>query len=128
MLSSVAAEGEMDVAKILYRGEVEGASSSLNTLRTTTDYLDKKKVRVIVQYADERHPDMPDVPTPIEAVSSPEDKAAMRFYTSSGSLGRALFTAPGVPAERVAELAREAVLLGVDALDVHLERVGHLLR
>jgi tripartite-type tricarboxylate transporter receptor subunit TctC len=86
------------------RGEVEGASSSLNTLRTTTDYLEKKKVRVIIQYADERHPDLPDVPTPIEVVNSPEDKAAMRFYTSSGTLGRSLFTTPGVPADRVAEL------------------------
>ena len=88
----------------MQRGEVEGASSSLNTLRTTTDWLDKKLVRIIVQYADERHPDLPDVPTAVEVVNSPDDKAAIGFYTNSGTLGRAIVAPPGLPPERIAEL------------------------
>ncbi len=97
------------------RGEVEGASSSLNTLRTTTEWLQKKFVRIIIQYADERHVDLPDVPTPMELVASPDDKAALQFYTGSGSLGRALFTTPGAPAERVAELRAAFLAMTRDA-------------
>ena len=108
------------------RGEVEGASSSLNTLRTATpDWLGRKMVRIIIQYADERHPDLPDVPTPMEVVSTPDDKAAMRFYTNSGSLGRAILAPPGLPPERVAELRAGFMAMTKDpAFLAEIEKAG----
>ena len=108
------------------RGEVEGASSSLNTLRTATpDWLGRKMVRIIIQYADERHPDLPDVPTPMEVVSTPDDRAAMRFYTNRGSLGRAILAPPGLPPERVAELRAAFMAMTKDpAFLAEIEKAG----
>lgn len=84
------------------RGEVDGATSSLNALKTSlADWLSKKMIRVIVQYAPTRSPELPDVPAVVEFGKEPEDVGVLKFYANSGLVGRSVVAPPGLPPERV---------------------------
>ena len=101
------------------RGEVDGALTSWHTLnRTRPDWLRNHDINLLVQYAPERHRDIPDVPTALEAAKTPEGRAKMAFFISSAQVGRAIAAPPGVPAERVAVLraAFDAMLKDPDLL------------
>jgi tripartite-type tricarboxylate transporter receptor subunit TctC len=41
------------------------------------------------------------VPAVVEFGSTKDDKALLAFYANSGSVGRALFAPPGLPADRI---------------------------
>ena len=99
--------GSTDGLLAMERGETDGAFTSWNTLNVTKhDWLEQKKVNVLVQYALERLPDMKDVPTMVELAKTPEDKELFAFYVSGGEVGRSFLAPPGVPAERVAILRK----------------------
>ncbi|MFL5062966.1 MAG: Bug family tripartite tricarboxylate transporter substrate binding protein, partial [Xanthobacteraceae bacterium] len=84
------------------RGEVDGGLTSWNTLkRTKQEWIQNKDINVLVQYALERHRELPDVPTLLDAVNTPEARAIMAFYVSGGEVGRSLLAPPGIPADRV---------------------------
>jgi tripartite-type tricarboxylate transporter receptor subunit TctC len=84
------------------RGEVDGGLTSWNTLkRTQQDWIQNKDINVLVQYALERHRELPDVPTLLDAVNTPEARAIMAFYVSGAEVGRSLLAPPGIPADRV---------------------------
>jgi tripartite-type tricarboxylate transporter receptor subunit TctC len=83
-------------------GEVDASSTSWNTLkRTKADMLKSGEISVLVQYASERHPDLPNVPAVVELGTSPEASAILGLYASSGAVGRAIAAPPGVSPERV---------------------------
>jgi tripartite-type tricarboxylate transporter receptor subunit TctC len=87
------------------RGEVEGSHTSWNTVKLSKqDWLRDKKINIILQYAQERHPDLPDVPTMVEVGRTPEEKQVLALYASGAVVGRAFFAPPGVPKERVRAL------------------------
>jgi len=87
------------------RGEVDGALTSWHTLnRTRPEWLRKHDINLLVQYAPQRLRDVPDVPTALEAATTPEGRAIMAFFVSSAQVGRAIAAPPGVLAERVAIL------------------------
>jgi tripartite-type tricarboxylate transporter receptor subunit TctC len=101
------------------RGEVDGALTSWHTLnRTRPEWLRNHDINLLVQYARERHRDIPDVPTALEAPKTPDGRAMMAFFISSAQVGRAIVAPPGVPAERVATLraAFDAMLKDPDLL------------
>ena len=99
--------GSTDGLLAMERGETDGAFTSWNTLNVTKhDWLEQKKVNVLVQYALERLPDMKDVPTMVELAKTPEDKELFAFYVSGGEVGRSFLAPPGVPAERIAILRK----------------------
>src|SRR5215813_4437251 len=84
------------------RGEVDGGLTSWNTLkRTKPDWIKNRDVNTLVQYANERHPDLPEVPTLLEAASTPEARQILAFYVSGAEVGRSLLATPGIPPERV---------------------------
>jgi len=90
------------------RREVDGATSSLNTLRTAQrDWLDHGLVRILVAFATRRSPELTNVPAVVELASTAEDRDVLAFYANSGAVGRALIAPPGLPAERIA-LLRQA--------------------
>ena len=66
---------------------------------------DQGKLRVLVQYALQREPDLP-VPAVVELASNDADRALLAFYASGGEVGRSFLAPPGVPADRVAALRR----------------------
>lgn len=103
----------------MQRREVDGATSSLNTLKTTQkDWLDQHLIRILVQFAIKRSADFADVPAVVEFGKTQEDKDVLRFYANSGAVGRAVIAPPGMPADRVAMLraAFDATLKDPDFL------------
>jgi len=101
------------------RGEVDGALTSWHTLnRTRPEWLRNRDINLLVQYAPQRHRDIADVPTALEAPRTPEGRAMMEFFISSAQVGRAIVAPPGVPAERVATLraAFDAMIKDPDLL------------
>ena len=66
------------------RGEVEGAYSSLSTVRSGwNNWLTDKQINILVQTVPERHPDLADVPTIVELGKTAEDKAVMNFFAAA---------------------------------------------
>jgi tripartite-type tricarboxylate transporter receptor subunit TctC len=91
----------------LQRGEVDGATSSLNTLKTTEpDWLENGLVRIIVQLAQRRSRELPLVPAVVELATNPEDRDVLSFYAASGAIGRALIAPPDMASDRVAMLRK----------------------
>ena len=88
------------------RGEVDGALTSWQTMKVTkkAEY-DAGRLRVLVQYAPKREPDLP-VPAVVELAGNEEDRRLLDFYASGGEVGRSFLAPPGVPADRVAALRR----------------------
>jgi tripartite-type tricarboxylate transporter receptor subunit TctC len=89
----------------MQRREVDGATSSLNTLKTTQrDWLDNGLIRILVQLAPKRSPELATVPSVVELATAPEDRDVLAFYANSGTVGRTVIAPPGLPAERIAML------------------------
>jgi tripartite-type tricarboxylate transporter receptor subunit TctC len=89
------------------RGEVEGHSSTYDTLKTVhPDWIAEKRVNVVVQYSLRRHAELPDVPTSVELAHTPEQVKILRAVSSASDIGKFLVTTPGVPLDRVQALRR----------------------
>lgn len=99
--------GSTDGLLAMERGEVDGALTSWNTMKTSrAAWLSEKKAHLLVQYVLQRSPDIPDVPAVVEFGRNEEEKKFLATYASGGDIGRAFNTTPGVPAERVAALRK----------------------
>jgi len=81
----------------LERGEVEGAYSSLSTVRSGwSSWLRDKQINILVQTIPERHPDLADVPAIVELAKTAEDRSMMEFFAAGGAVGRSVVAPPGV--------------------------------
>jgi tripartite-type tricarboxylate transporter receptor subunit TctC len=85
----------------MQRGEVEGTTSSVNTVRTTTDWLQAGMINILVQYAPERHRELQNVPAVVELGRTAEDKALLSFLARASAVGRSFVAPPDVPPERL---------------------------
>jgi tripartite-type tricarboxylate transporter receptor subunit TctC len=89
------------------RGEVEGAYSSLSTVRSGWNHwLTDKQINILVQTVAERHPDLADVPAIVELGRTAEDRALMGFFAAGGTVGRSVAAPPGVAPERLQTLRK----------------------
>jgi tripartite-type tricarboxylate transporter receptor subunit TctC len=87
------------------KGEVDGATTSWNTLKTSKqEWLKNKTITILVQYTPYRHKELPDVPNMVELGKTDEQKQILALYASGAVIGRSIFTSPGVPADRVKAL------------------------
>jgi tripartite-type tricarboxylate transporter receptor subunit TctC len=87
------------------RGEVEGTTVSWATLKSTrSEWIKTGAVNLLVQYALERSRELKDVPAATEAAVSPDDKRLLSLFVSGADVGYAIFTAPGVPQDRIETL------------------------
>jgi tripartite-type tricarboxylate transporter receptor subunit TctC len=88
------------------RGELQGDGNGAwsNFPVTHADWLQEKKVRLLMQSAIERHPDLPDLPTVMEFAKTDEQREILRMLLSMKTFGYPYFIAPGVPADRVKAL------------------------
>lgn len=85
--------------------EVDGAHSTVENLLTAkSEWLENDMVSLLVQYAQERHPDLPDVPAMTEFGSSEEENQILSLFGSSADIGRSLMAPPNVSEERLAVL------------------------
>jgi tripartite-type tricarboxylate transporter receptor subunit TctC len=97
--------GTSDIMLAMERREVDALEVSWNTvLRSKGDWLKTGKINVLIQAALERSKELPNVPTLVELGHTPQDQAALAFYTSSAAVSRAIIATPGIPAERVKAL------------------------
>ena len=100
-------KGSGEAMLAMERGEMDGHSTSWEALKSQhPGWLKDKTVRILVQFALQRTPEMPDVPTAIEIAETDEQKAILRAVLNATEIGKPFFTSPGVPAERVEALRR----------------------
>jgi tripartite-type tricarboxylate transporter receptor subunit TctC len=97
------------------RGETEGGHATLaNLLFGKAAWLKEKKINVLVQYAQGRHPLFQNVPAMVEFGKTDADKQVLSLFGSTAEVGRALMTPPGVPPDRLAVLRRAMTTMLAD--------------
>ena len=90
------------------RGEVDGNCTVLTSVQSQRpDWLPQKKINVVVQFAEKRHKDLPDVPTIFEIVKSENEKKAINFLIASEEIGRPII---GPPKMERADVIRKAFM------------------
>jgi tripartite-type tricarboxylate transporter receptor subunit TctC len=96
--------GQNEVYFAMERGEVDGFPSLFyNTLNSTRpNWRSEKNVKVLLQYGLEKEPALPDVPSLLDLVTSPEDRLLLLAGLAEITMGRPYLMPPGVPTDRVA--------------------------
>jgi tripartite-type tricarboxylate transporter receptor subunit TctC len=90
------------------RGEVEGLTGSWSSIRSERpNWIRDKQVRVLVQIARSRAPDLPDVPLVTDYVKTAEHKAMWNVILAMAEVGRPVAAPPRTPPELV-KLLRKA--------------------
>jgi tripartite-type tricarboxylate transporter receptor subunit TctC len=98
-----------DIDLAMERGEVDGRAAQFwdGWKLARPDWVRDKKLNVLVQFGVARAKDLPDVPLMSELVKNDEQRRIVDLFVIPIAMGRPLFVAPGVPADRVDAL-REA--------------------
>jgi tripartite-type tricarboxylate transporter receptor subunit TctC len=100
-------KGNAETTIALERGEVDMALQNWEFIRSQQkDWLRDRKVNLIVQYATERHPELPKVPAIMELAKTKEQRDIWTLFLSGSTIGYSLALTPGVPAGRVAVVRR----------------------
>jgi tripartite-type tricarboxylate transporter receptor subunit TctC len=99
--------GVSETELAVQRGEVEGGTKAWASFKVdNAEWLREKKAKIILQYALERAPDLPDVPMMAELGLDGRATAALKLFAAGNALGRSIFATPGIPPERVAALRK----------------------
>lgn len=109
--------GYQDATRLvaMERGEIHAAVAAATLFQTQLKpWLANGSVKVVVQYADFRHPLFPEVPTIVELADTAEAKGVFRLLVSLAAVGRAYMAPPDVPAERIATLRKGFVSMFAD--------------
>jgi tripartite-type tricarboxylate transporter receptor subunit TctC len=94
-----------EVLLAMEKGEVDSAFTSWGSLSAYhQDWLDAKRVHMLVQGTVKRSKELPDVTAVGELGNSAEDRTMLQLYASTAEIGRSFIAPPGIPAERVATL------------------------
>ncbi|HWG07253.1 MAG TPA: hypothetical protein VG271_19795 [Beijerinckiaceae bacterium] len=98
--------GGNDINLAMEKGEVAGRGSNswASWKATRPDWVRDHKMNVLVQIGLSKAADLPDVPLLMDVATDPTDKAALKVLSAPPTIGRPIFTSPGVPPERVAAL------------------------
>jgi tripartite-type tricarboxylate transporter receptor subunit TctC len=98
--------GSKDIHLAIERGEVEGrGGNSWSSLTSSNrDWIDQKKLNMIVQIGFEREKELPNTPLLQELVKTDREKQIVDLVSLPTVLGYAHWVAPEVPADRVAAL------------------------
>ena len=100
-------EGVNMVSIAMERGEVQGMVRPWSITKTVRpEWLREGKINLLVQYALERHPEIPNVPAVVDLAQTPEQRQVLGLYASGSAIGRSIVAPPSVPAETVAVLRR----------------------
>lgn len=98
--------GSTDATLAMERGEVQGMGdwSWSNVKTRRPDYLREHKIRVLLQVATEKLPDLQDVPLAMDYVKNDDDRKVMELFLAQKSAARPVVAPPGIPADRVAAM------------------------
>lgn len=87
------------------KGEVHGRAASWSSIAGTKQgWVKKGLIANLVTIGLDREPELPDVPTLGELVTSEKDHTLIRFLAGSAALGRAWLGFGAIPADRLAAL------------------------
>lgn len=99
--------GNNEIRIAMERGEVSAAIAPATLFNEQLKpWLNEGKVKVLVQYAETRHPLFPNVPTIVELAEKPDQKALFKFLVSLSTFGRSLVAPPDLPKERTEQLRK----------------------
>jgi tripartite-type tricarboxylate transporter receptor subunit TctC len=114
VINGYKSQSEMNVA--IERGEVDGVIGiqyvSIATSRP--DWLAEKKINVIVQIGNEKHPDLPDVPLLRDLITDPGMKQQIDLAFASLSMGRPFVAPSGMAADRI-KLLRDSFMAAFES-------------
>ena len=97
--------GRMNLA--VESGETQGAFTTWNNISTQhPNWLSERKIRLVLQIAGTRHPDLADVPLMAELAENEADRALISFMSSPTQMGQSFAAPPGTPARFVEALRR----------------------
>ena len=100
-------KGTNEAMLAIERGEAEGHSTTWEAVKSVNmRWVKQGQIRILVQHGLHRADDLPNVPTSVELATSPDDRAVMRAIMGAAEIGKAYFTTPKVPADRVTALRR----------------------
>jgi tripartite-type tricarboxylate transporter receptor subunit TctC len=86
-----------DIWLAIERGEVDGNCTLLGSVQVQRpEWLPQKKIDVVVQFAETRHKDLPNVPTIFELVKDENQRKAINFLIASEEIGRPVIGPPGM--------------------------------
>ncbi len=113
---------EMNLA--MERGEVDGRGTfSWTSIKPHyKDMIESGKYRILFQMGLRQHQDLKDVPLIVDLAEDPETKQILKVQFTAFELGRPLFVAEAVPADRV-EILRKAFDLSMKDPDLMSEAV-----
>ena len=91
------------------RGEVDGrCGMTWDTLQAIKpEWIAEKKVRILVQFALEKHPDLPDVPSVFDLARNEEERQILALWSAPNKMGRPFYAPIELPKDR-AELLRRS--------------------
>jgi len=100
--------GGNDINLAVERGEVQGRCSiPWSTVKATRrNWLDEKKVNILMQYSLSKHPDLPNVPLVMDLAKTDEQRTILKLIFGRQVMGRPFAAPPGVPADRMAALRK----------------------
>lgn len=100
--------GGNDINLAVERGEVQGRCSiPWSTVKATRrNWLDEKKVNILMQYSLSKHVDLPNVPLVMDLAKTDEQRAILKLIFGRQVMGRPFAAPPGVPKDRVDALRK----------------------
>lgn len=101
--AGVAGAGVPEARLAVERNEVAGICQSWESVRSSAQ-VTTKAVRVLVQNAAKRHPELPDVPLADEFAKDEAGKQLLRLYRAPRDFDKPFAAPPGVPAGRLKAL------------------------
>jgi tripartite-type tricarboxylate transporter receptor subunit TctC len=97
--------GRMNLA--VESGETQGAFTTWNNISTQhPEWLASKRIRLVLQIAGVKHPDLKDVPLMAELAENEADRALVTFMSSPTQMGQSFAAPPATPARMVDVLRR----------------------
>ncbi len=97
----------VDVNQAVETRETDAASTTWSDLvNKRREWLRDGTVRVLVQIALTKNPELPDTPLLLDLVKNEDDKKVVALMSSSSQMGQAFAAPPGVPAPVVEALRR----------------------
>jgi tripartite-type tricarboxylate transporter receptor subunit TctC len=98
-------EGVNAAGLAMERGEVEGMVRPWAIIKTShPEWLRDGKINLLVQYTQQRHLELGQVPAVVELSTETEQRQVLALYASGSEIGRSIVAPPDVPADLLAEL------------------------
>lgn len=100
--------GANDLMLAMERGETQGRCGYTWSAAQATrgDWIRDGKIVVALQFAVQKHPDLPNVPTVMELAKTDAQRQALELILAGQAMGRPFAAPPKVPADRVDALRR----------------------